>query len=340
MGVMASAWGCSSPAPARDEGRDVAPHVDHHVHILSPGLVQDWKHLGVPFSRPDSAYTSVTAALREGSASHAFLVSMAHIYGSREFQRAFELSVDDEHARVRSANDHVASEVRRDPERFVGFCSFNPLRPYGLTEMRRCLDGTNLLGIKLHLPNSNVDLSVEEHRLILSEVFSEAARHRTPLLVHFMAAGAVPSEASLEYFWNELVAPHAELELILAHVGGGGGYGRASRSVLRSAIRFLEQGNSRARVHVELSGAVLAQRTDGVPASAQSDILELARDLRRLGLDRVYFGSDYPVFQPKQSVDNLRRLLPLTPEEMDGILLNHSSHFDGSLGSGSAGTRP
>jgi len=39
--------------------------VDHHVHVLGPDVLRDWKSLGVPFSRPDPVYLSPAALLRD-----------------------------------------------------------------------------------------------------------------------------------------------------------------------------------------------------------------------------------------------------------------------------------
>ncbi len=59
--------GCA-PASVDQPAADPSGMVDHHVHILSPTLVADWKTLGVPFSRPDSVYTSAPPACSKGTA--------------------------------------------------------------------------------------------------------------------------------------------------------------------------------------------------------------------------------------------------------------------------------
>jgi predicted TIM-barrel fold metal-dependent hydrolase len=302
---------------------------DHHVHILDPGLVEDWSSLGVPFSRPDSAYTSVSAALREGEASHAFLISMAHIYGSGEFREALGLTPGDETERVRRANDHVAREVARDPVRLVGFCAFNPLRPYATAEMLRCRQDPGLRGIKLHLPNGGVQLGNPQHRERLAAIVAHAESEDRPILLHVVGWGHEPSEADWEAFWQEVVAPHPEVELYLAHGGGGGGYRGASRLGIRTGARILPSLDRRPRVFIELSGTVLAEETDGVPASRPAELQELAGDLRSFGLEWVVFGSDYPVFSPKDFAGALQRLLPLAPEEFRQILSNRGPAMGG-----------
>ena len=43
------------------------------------------------------------------------------------------------------------------------------------------------------------------------------------------------------------------------------------------------------------------------------------RHMRRIGLQRVYFGSDAP---PEKSWDDFRRKMPLTKEELDALATN------------------
>ena len=85
--------------------------VDHHVHILGPGLLRDWQSLGVPFSREDSAYTSAARLLdADGALEGAILVPMAHLYGNEEFRRA--LSVSEESNTNESARRTTTSPPR------------------------------------------------------------------------------------------------------------------------------------------------------------------------------------------------------------------------------------
>ncbi|MCA1788780.1 MAG: amidohydrolase family protein [Thioalkalivibrio sp.] len=297
---------------------------DHHVHVLSPELVRDWKSLGVPFSRPDSAYTSVEAIFQVRPDVQAFLVSMAHIYGSEEFRGALGLSLEEEHARVRRANDHVAQEVARAPQRFVGFCSVSLLRPYAASEIERCRSELELVGLKLHLPSSGVRLGNRQHRRMLAEVAARAEQEQRPLLLHLVAAEREIEEEEVRGFVDEVVRPHPQLELYLAHMGGNGGYRISAQRVVDAFVAFFAEGEAlRQRpIYFELSASLLTRQTDGVPASSGADIQVLARDLRQLGLQRVLFGSDYPVFDGEAYSRALREHLPLSSAEFTQVLGN------------------
>lgn len=308
---------------------DSAPVMaDHHVHVLSPELVQDWKAVGVPFSRPDSAYTSVSAILDVG-AIPAFLVSMAHVYGLPEFRRALDLSIDAELLRVRRANDHVAHEVARAPASLVGFCSVHLLRAYAIAEIERCRHDLDLAGLKLHLSASGIDLHDREHLHLLATLASTAAREGLALLIHLAAVDGELRADELRAFIEHVVEPNPDLELYLAHLGGNGGYRRSARRVVHAFTAYLRESevNSARTIYFELSGTLLARTTDGVPASSRADARRLAADLQALGLDRVVFGSDYPVFDPGSFAGLLQRRLSLSPAELTTIAENRGPVF-------------
>src|SRR5690606_18447782 len=73
---------------------------------------------------------------------------------------------------------------------------------------------------------------------------------------------------------------------------------------------------------------LLRQRTDGVPASSRSDAARLAADLRTLGIERVLFGSDHPVFDAREYAALLRDWLPLSDAELRLLMTNEAPLFD------------
>lgn len=318
------AGGCEPGTPAAPVAR---PMADHHVHLLSPELVRDWKSLGVPFSRPDSHYTSVRVIFRDRPDGQAFLVSMAHIYGSEEFRGALDLSLAEEEARVRRANDQVAREVARAPDRFAGFCSVALLRPYALAEIARCHGDIGLAGLKIHLPSSGIRLGNPEHRKLLAEVMARAEEEQRPVLVHLVATDDDITEEDARRFVDEVVRPHPALELYLAHMGGNGGYRVSARRVVAAFLDFFAEGEDQRQrpIFFELSAVLLTRNTDGVPVSRPEDTEALARDLRRLGLHRILFGSDYPVFDAEEHARALQERLPLTPTEFTQVLANRGA---------------
>jgi uncharacterized protein len=302
--------------------------VDHHVHLLSPRLMEDWRSLGVSFSRPEGAYVSSMAALPPG-ATRAFLVSMAHVYGSEEFRTALDLDTDAERLRVRGENEHVARDASRDGGSLVGFCSVPLLRPYAQEELEYCGRTLGLPGIKIHLPAMGLSLGDPAHVRLLAGVAQRAARERIAVLIHIPPVDGELSAQEVRTFIATIVAPYPDLELYLAHLGGNGGYRASARRVVHAMTAFLGsvEGEGHRHVYLEISGALLARRTDGVPASRRSDASRLADDLRALGLERVLFGSDYPVFDASEFAALLGSQLPLSPAELTRLMSNLSPRF-------------
>jgi predicted TIM-barrel fold metal-dependent hydrolase len=312
-------------------GGEATRLVDHHVHVLGPGLVRDWKSLGVPFSREDSAYTSAAryfepAAEGPGAGravAAAILVPMAHLYGREGFRQALELPVEEERRRVAAENDHVAAEAERLGERAVAFCSVPLRRPYTFDELARCRDELGGRGLKLHLAASVVDLTAIADRRDVGRALAEAAEGGLAVLLHLDPQRRGLEAADVDRFLDEALGPVPELEIVIAHLGGSGGFGPWTQSVLGTITAWLarraEAGEPRAGVFVDLSAVILAEPSEGVPATTTEEAAALAPALRRLGLERVVFASDAPVFDPRDYAALLAERSGLTAAELESI---------------------
>lgn len=121
-----------------------------------------------------------------------------------------------------------------------------------------------------------------------------------------------------------MLGPHPDLTVIVAHLGGSGGYGAWTRSVFRTVLDWLDErraaGEARTGVFFDVSAVVLERESEGVPATTPEEAAELAADLRRAGMDRLLLGSDAPVFDPRRTVELLRDRAGLAPAEIDRLL--------------------
>jgi uncharacterized protein len=331
--TLAALGGCTPadvsppPEPAR-----VSVSTDHHVHILSPALVSDWKSLGVPFSKPDSAYSDASSLLGPPSEAEtagvrqALLLPMAHLYGRAGFREALGLSEAEEYARVRRENDHVAREAARFPGRAAAFCGVDFLRPYAWEEIRRCRRELNSAGLKLHLASAGTDLRSPEHLRELARIAAWAESERVPLMVHFDPQQRGLEVEDVERFIREVLAPHPDLVVVLPHFGGSGGYGPWTQAVFRTFRRWLEteeaSGTPRPGVFFDLSAVWLEEESEGVPPSTREEAAALKADLRSVGLRRVVFGSDYPVFDPERYAAAFQAAVELDGPEWEALLRN------------------
>lgn len=301
--------------------------VDHHLHVLSPDLIARWKAVGARFSRPDRDYSDPLVFCKREGIARGFLVSMAHLLTTEPF--GVHEDPQRERALVAAENDFVARCVRDGAGRFIGFASVHPLRNWAVDEIDRVRRNGVLRGIKLHLPACEVNLRNKEHQSALARVFRTAAEHGMPLMVHVSGFDSEFSLVDAEEFWERLVKPHPKLHLYLAHIGASGGLNDRSRAMLTGFRRFVSRNPklSPRRIYFDLSGALLAESVEGVPASTPEQCRELAELMTAIGIERFLFASDYPVFSPREYRTALREKLPLDASDLKKLLTNRSPLF-------------
>lgn len=295
------ALACSPPTADPGSPVEAIPlaGTDHHVHLLGPDLIRDWRAIGIPFSRPDSAYLIPDGTLTR--VERAVLVPMGHAYGNSELRAALDLSVEEEEHRVARENDHLLAQAARFPDRAVALCSAPALRPYGMRELERCVTAGGA-GIKLHLAASEVDLRDPAHLSSLEALAAWAAQRRLPILLHLDTQRRGTEAADVDRFLRTVLEPQPDLVVIIAHLGGSGGYGDWTRSVFRTVNTWLAErfaaDDRRPGIFFELSAVLLEEESEGVPASTDADVAALVADFDEFGTDRLVFGSDAPSFDP------------------------------------------
>ena len=233
---------------------------------------------------PTIPATALISLLDAAGIQSAAVLSVAYIFGSPAF------SFNDEYERVKAENDWTSQQVAAHPQRLRGFCSVNPLKEYALAELTRCGNDPNLrAGLKLHFGSSAVDLHNADHVAKLREVFRAANDRRMAIIVHLRtspprAYGA--EEAGI--FLKELVTAAPDVAIQIAHMAGTGpGWNdpRANEalSVFADAVEAKRPGTERlyfdvtTRVDLNIS---------------QDDAKRAVTEMRKIGLDRILFGSD------------------------------------------------
>ena len=310
------------------------PAFDHHLHVLSPRLIAEWKKLGAQFSRADEAYTDPVHIADRFGMQGAFVISMAHLFTRAGFAEPESSAEDDspesEADRVAAENDYVAECVAKAPDRLIGFFSVNPLRDYTANEMQRCLEQENLTGMKLHLPACEVYLTNKEHVVALQKCFAWAAKNQVPILIHLFTVDPEGNSRDLaKLFWREVVAPHPELELYLAHIGAAGGFNETSNVVFEEFQELVANKPEfkDAHIYFDLSGAILPEETDGIPQTTEENCKRLAKKIEQVGAERFVFASDYPVFAADTLTEALLERVPLPKETWAKIFANKSPRF-------------
>ena len=213
---------------------------------------------------------------------------------------------------TRVENEFVAAEVARYPERLIGFLSVDPLQSSALSEIEHWRGSKVLVGIKLHLRANDVHLSDPEHRQKLRAVFALAAREHLPIAIHVGGFEFNPREAEL--FIDEVLPSAGENWVQIAHAAGG----MPDKDHAGSLKVFAD--------HIERDDPVtrhLLFDVAYVPSPEEDDtvVAALATQLRRLGMKRLLFASDFDVITPVTEIGWLKRL-GFSPAEMDTLREN------------------
>src|ERR1041385_3008260 len=189
------------------------PVIDYHQHLFSPGAAT--LVTGDPRA-PGISARDLIALLDSAGIRRALVMSVAYTWG-----KASRAPVENEYEQVKAENDWTARQVARYPNRLRAFCSFNPLKPYALTELARCSADPQLhYGLKLHFGNSDVDLDNKEIVARVRRVFEAANRYRMPIVVHLHTSidnrrryGADAARV----FLNELLPASPDVPVPIAH---------------------------------------------------------------------------------------------------------------------------
>jgi predicted TIM-barrel fold metal-dependent hydrolase len=201
-------------------------------------------------------------------------------------------------ARTRAQNDALVNAAREHPEQLFAIGSVNPWdADAALAEVDRLADeGVHVL--KLHPNTQKFDVGGPEVR----RVVERATAHGMVLLFD----GYSPFDADETGKFLMLAVEQPDARLILAHMGGP----RFADMMLFATVR--EFAWYPRNVWFDLSAVA------GMFARSPFQE-ELVFVCRSVGLDRVLFGSDYPVALPAEALEDVRAL-GFTPAEEKQIL--------------------
>lgn len=202
----------------------------------------------------------------------------------------------------------------------------NFLRPYAWEEMLRCRREHHTPGIKLHLASAETDLRNAEHLNALARIVAWADSERVSVLLHFDPQRRGLEVEDVEHFIKSVLEPCPNLRVLVAHLGGSGGYGPWTQAVFRCFADWLARGRAlgeeRPGVYFDVSAVILEHESEGVPATTAEQAAAFAVDLRRAGLQRIVFASDYPVFDPRRYARVLAEKTSLHATELAQLLEN------------------
>ena len=315
------------PAAAGPRSVPTVVPADHHVHVWSPEardlLLRAQEEMDQEvISEEDARVLSaddVVAGLDSAGVQRAVLLSTAYFFGMPEMR------VEDEREKVRAENDYVAGQVAARPERLAAFFSVHPLAGYALEEMERLADHPSFVGLKLHLGNSDVDLRDAEHVERLREVFARANALDLAVVIHLGGRSEEFGAPDAEAFVDRVLPAAPDVPIQVAHMGGPGGFGPGTRAAANAFAAAIEDHPARTRnLLFDLSGVPHPEYLARGDTALVRRIRELNRAfadaIRRLGFDRVVYGTDWPAVSMPRYLEGLRQDLPLSDEEFRDLV--------------------
>ncbi len=190
-----------------------------------------------------------------------------------------------------SINNFIAESVKENPDKLVGFMALHPDMDDPVAEMERAI-GLGLKGIKLH-PD------FQKFRIDDPKVYPiyEAAQGRLPILFH---TGDYRYDFSKPAQLAHLLDDFPKLQVIGAHFAGWSEWDDAEK-YLKSYRLWVDSSSSRHWLTPE----------------------KMRHMMDVFGTDFVLFGSDYPMWGPKEELENLYQL-GLTDEQLEKILYQNA----------------
>lgn len=282
--------------------------LDVHTHVASQALTDLFTGGGVPAIGADD----LIAKLDEGHVKRAIILSGAY-FGAA-------VGLNDDH-NVIPENDFVAAEVAQYPNRLIGFCGINPLFDSALAEVDRCLSLPGMVGVKLHLEASGVDLTNESHAQKLNAVFDRIAELDAPVLIHVADRGGMPLNGIAFATLGLILDEHPTVRVLNAHCAGN-----VDADAIELYLRLRGSGYNPETSFIDIS-ACLAFHADAPLAQRELMVWRF----RKWGIDHVLFGSDYFAYggeTPQETLDILTKY-PFTQKELDTILNNDGSAWLG-----------
>lgn len=269
------------------------PIIDAHVHTYPTPEIGLQAMQGRGQSGSSGTVEELLELMRTGGIERAVMVNMTPVADMRDAALARGQSEEEAQTlvieRLKRRNTWTCRVARAHPE-LVAFISLDPSmgEEGAAAEVRRCAE-LGARGIKLH-PASQRFYPTDPR---LGGAYAEAQDRGLPVISHSGAAaeGAGESPYARPHQFAEVLEAFPNLTLVLAHLGLG----------------CLEESQEMAGRYPNLffDGSAALNGTVEPPPFPDDEAVAL---VRRLGVDRVLFASDWPWFHPQRDAERILRL--------------------------------
>lgn len=262
-----------------------------------------------PTYAPSIDAERIIEVLDDAGIKYATVLSLGYWFGDPE------KNIEDRWAGTRVENDWTIAQARKYPDRLIPFCGVNPIDDYAIAELERCA-GLGVPGMKIHR-NSKFRTSNPEHVEKLKQFFRAANKNKMAIVIHVL---------DLPDILIDQILPEApDIPIQIAHMGSG------TLEMFAEAIEAGKPGTKNLWFDWTQALPVEDLWTHGNPGGgiggpvAPGAREEMAALIRRVGVDRVLFGTDMPLAwnpTPRTWWRKTILTLPLTDDELRDIADN------------------
>ena len=183
-------------------------------------------------------------------------------------------------ALVKKHNDYIMDSVAKYPGRFMGFCCLDPLNEEAAPEAERCIE-SGLSGIG-ELASYESGLN-QDYLDRIDPLMALCRKKDLPALIHTNEPmgheypGKSPMSLSQIY---SLIKKYPKNKMVLAHWGGG---------IFFFNLLKKEVSESFENIYFDTAASPFLYDTSIYPIA-----------IRIIGLDKILFGSDFPLLSPER----------------------------------------
>lgn len=192
---------------------------------------------------------------------------------------------------VESINRFTASML---DESTFGFGTIHPDYPNKEDEIKHCLE-MGLIGIKIH-PDMQA-FHIDDPRMF--EVYDILSKLGAPIMIHL---GDARYEYSRPLRLAKIMDQYPDLKVVGAHLGGYQRWEEALTSICGRRNLWLDTSSSLQFMDIELAKKIIHTH----------------------GVDRILFGTDYPITDQSEELKRIA-LLDLTTEETKAVLYENAA---------------
>ncbi len=199
-------------------------------------------------------------------------------------ERAIVFGINSISMEMHTPNNSIAEYAAAHPEKIIGFMSIDPNDPGALDELERCYRQLNLRGIKMSPVYQNYHPCEEKAR----NIHRRAEQLGLPILTHaaLHSIAKTPMEFANPLLYDSVATEFPNLKIILAHIG---------LPWFTDAMVIVRKHNN---VFADIS-----------PARHRTWIYHALAQFQEFGvLDKLMFGTDFPVGNTEQVLANLRNI--------------------------------